>query len=240
MRQVEEQSTTQSVPLRLSAACAIVGSLAVAGFRLNHGDLPAADVPAALHFITEHNFYAGVHVGTIIGVLVWGAGFVTFAATLMHGFGRVLGRLGAASVLVGTAIFCVEHSIDGVAGQALAEAWAAASPAGQADLALAAQTAFQMLRGPSLIAILLLWGMAPVLFSLAVMLEDYPVWLGWAGLTVGATTVIASAALLLREDLFPGVILYGLLASIVAPLWSLALGIAMWRRTLTVSSATTS
>ena len=239
MCQEEQQLTDRRSALRLGGVCAIVGSVAVAGFRLNHGDLPAADAHAALHFITEHPFYAGVHIGSILGVLAWAAGFVALTGTLTHGLGRVLGRLGAASVLMGAAIFGVENSIDGVAGQGLAEAWAVAAPAGQADLDLAAHTAFQMLRGPSLIAILLLWGLGPMLFGRAVMLEGYPAWMGWAGLAVGATTVTASVALLLREDLFPGFLLYGALVSLVVQLWSLALGIAMWRRAGTASTAST-
>jgi hypothetical protein len=230
MRQEEPQLTTHRTALRLGGACAVAGSVAVAGFRLNHGDLPAADAHAALGFISVHPFYAGVHIGTILGILAWAAGFVTLMGTLTHGLGRVLGRLGAASVLVGAAIFGVEHSIDGITGQGLAEAWAVAAPPGQADLDLAAHTAFQMLRGPSLIAIILLWGLAPMLYSRAVMLEGYPAWLGWAGLAIGATTAAASVALLLREDLFPGVLLYGALVSLIAQLWSLALGIAMWRQ----------
>jgi hypothetical protein len=49
-------------------------------------------------------------------------------------------------------------------------------------------------------------------------------------MAIGAVIVPAALALLLREDLFPGVLLYGLLISIAVPLWSLALGLAMWRR----------
>jgi hypothetical protein len=36
--------------------------------------------------------------------------------------------------------------------------------------------------------------------------------------------------LLLQPDVFPGVLVYGLLASIVVPLWSVGLGLVMWRR----------
>ena len=62
------------------------------------------------------------------------------------------------------------------------------------------------------------------------MLEAYPAWLGWTGLAVGAATILAATALFLQPDLFPGVLLYGVLASILVQLWNLALGIAMWRR----------
>jgi hypothetical protein len=230
MRQDTPQATIHRAALKLGAGCAIVGGLAIAAFRLSHGDLPAADAPAALRFITRHPFYAGIHIGTVLGVLVWAGGIIALSATLTHGLASLLGRMGAASVLVGAAVFIVDFSIDGVAGQDLARAWAAATPADRPDLELAAQTAFTILRGTSLTSILILWGVPLMLFGRAMLLEAYPAWLGWTGLATGAVTILAALALLLREGLFPGVLLYGLLISIVVPAWSLALGATMWRR----------
>jgi hypothetical protein len=131
-------------------------------------------------------------------VLVWAGGIVALSGTLTSGQAGILGRVGTASVLVGAAVFIVDFSIDGVAGQDLATAWQAAPPAERPELELAARTAFTILRGTSLTSILILWGIPLLLLG--------------------------------REDLFPGVLLYGLLISILVPLWSLALGLAMWRR----------
>jgi hypothetical protein len=133
-------------------------------------------------------------------------------------------------VLVGAAVFSLEHSVDGVAGQDLAVAWAAAAPEAQADLVLAAQTAFTVIRGLSLLAIIALWGLSLVLFGLAIIRDDYPAWLGRTGVVVGALTVLGASALILQEALFPGVLVYGLLVSIVVQMWSRILGILMWRR----------
>jgi hypothetical protein len=221
--------------LRVGAICNIVGSLAVFAFRAAHGDLPAADPEAALRFISQHPAYAGVHLGTILGVLLWVGGVIALAATLTHPLGKLLGRWGAASVLVGAAIFIVDFTIDGVAGQDLATAWATAPPVVQADLLHAAHTAATMLRGPSLIAIVILWGLPLLLFGGAVLLADYPAWLGWTGVAVGTVTILGATALLLQPDRFPGVVVYGLLASVLVPLWSLVLGLVMWRRAGTAS-----
>jgi hypothetical protein len=62
------------------------------------------------------------------------------------------------------------------------------------------------------------------------MLAGYPAWLGSSGMAVGAATVLAATALLLQPDVFPGVVVYGLLASILVQLWSVGLGLVMWRR----------
>jgi hypothetical protein len=229
MRHTTPPATAHPTALKLGAVCAVLGGLAIAGFRLLHGDLPAADAPAALAFITRHPFYAGIHIGTILGVLVWAGGIVALSATLTGGQAGILGRVGTASVLVGAAVFIVDFSIDGVAGQDLATAWQAA-PTARPELELAARTAFTILRGTSLTSILILWGVPLLLLGRALLLEAYPAWLSWTGMAIGAVIVPAALALLLREDLFPGVLLYGLLISIAVPLWSLALGLAMWRR----------
>jgi hypothetical protein len=229
MRHTTPQATTNPAALKLAAGCLVLGALAVAGFRLSHGDLPAADAPAALAFITRHPFYAGIHIGAVLGVVVWTAGIVAFTGTL-EGLAGVLGRVATASVLVGAGVFIVDFSIDGVAGQDLATAWRTAAPAERPELELAARTVFTILRGTSLTSILTLWGVPLLLLGRAMLLETFPRWLGWAGLTVGVAVILAALALLLRENLFPGVLLYGLLISIVVPLWSLALGLATWRR----------
>ncbi|HEY7067614.1 MAG TPA: hypothetical protein VII06_39520 [Chloroflexota bacterium] len=238
MLQERQQRTADAAALKLGGIGLAIGSVVVLGCRMAHGDTPAADPQATLRFISDRPYYASIHLGTILGVLVWVGGIVALAGTLEHRFARLLGRWGGASVLVGAAIFSLGFAIDGVAGQDLATAWAAAPPAAQPDLVLATHIADTMLRGPSLVAIVILWGVPLLLFGPAVMLEGYPRWLGWTGLAVGALTVLGATALLLQPDLFPGVLVYGVVASILVQLWSFALGIAVWRRAGAASGAT--
>jgi hypothetical protein len=54
-------------------------------------------------------------------------------------------------------------------------------------------------------------------------------------MVVGAVTVLGATALLLEPNLFAGVVVYGLLASVLVPLWSLVLGLMLWRRAGTAS-----
>jgi hypothetical protein len=227
---IGQTRTEAGLVLRIGATGVIVGSLGVFAFRLAHGDAPAADPEAHLRFVAAHPAYAGVHLATILAVLLWTGGIIALAGTLSPPMAQLLGRWGTACVLIGAAIFAVDFTIDGVAGQDLATAWAAAAPAAQADLVRAAHTALTMLRGPSLVAIVLLWGLPLLLFGSAVLLEGYPAWLGWSGLAVGAVTVLAALAQVLQPDVVPGVVVYGLLASIVVQLWSAGLGLVMWRR----------
>jgi len=227
----EEQMTREQFFLRISALCVIVGSAAVFAFRAAHGD-PPGDMPEeALRVIASYPNYAGVHLGAILGVVIWVIGLRGLSGTLTGRVAYALGWLGAASALMGAAIFIVDFSIDGAGGQALADRWAATvSPSERADLVRAADTVLTALRGTSLVAIAILWGLPLVLFGLAVAWEDYyPHWLGWTGMVVGAATFAAAIAQYLQPDIIQGVLIYGLLVSIVQ-LWSIGLGVAMWRR----------
>ncbi|GLW99454.1 hypothetical protein Misp02_35410 [Microtetraspora sp. NBRC 16547] len=226
---------TRQPTLRLGALTTIIGALMIAGFRFAHGDLPAADPAAALHFIAHHAFYAGVHLGTVLGVLLWTAGILNLTRTFTHPIAVVLGRLALVAALVGAAVFITDFTIDGVTGQDLAHAYATAAPADQPHIERAAQTAFSMLRGTSLVSIVILWAIPLMLLAPALRRDGYSSWLAWTGLLAGATSFLAAVALLFQPELFPGVLLYGLLASIVMPLWSIALGLTMWRHARTVS-----
>jgi hypothetical protein len=235
MRHEEPPLPAHRAALWLGGACLILGSLAIFAFRLAHGDAPAANPEAHLRFIAHHPAYAAVHLGAVLGVLLWVGGLIALASMLTQPLARLLGRWGAASVLVGAAIFSIDFTIDGVAGQDLATAWATAPPPGQADLVRTAHTATTLLRGPSLMAIVILWGLPLLLFGPALRLEGYPAWLGWTGVPAGAMTMLAATALLLQPELFPGVVVYGLLASVLVQLWSLVLGVVMWQRAGTAS-----
>lgn len=213
---------------RTGGVLALVGALLVSGFRLAHGDLPAADAPAALSFIHEHPLYAGVHIGAVTGVLISAAGLVLVAATVRTERARVPAGLAVASLLVGAAVYTVEHITDGITGQGLAGEWYAV-PAERATTELSAGILFAILRGPSLAGIVLLWGLPVLLMALAVRADGGPRLLGAAGAAVGALTVVGAVVLLFAPDLFPGVLVYGVLASILVQAWIASTGIWMLR-----------
>ena len=69
-----------------------------------------------------------------------------------------------------------------------------------------------------------------LLVGLSIRLDGYPAWLGILGTVIGAVTLTAAVGLCLWPSLFPGVLLYGVLASVVAQLWLAAVGVVMLRR----------
>ena len=52
-------------------------------------------------------------------------------------------------------------------------------------------------------------------------------WLGWTGEVIGGATLLAATGLFLVPSLFPGFLLYGVLASVVAQLWLVMTGLVM-------------
>jgi hypothetical protein len=76
----------------------------------------------------------------------------------------------------------------------------------------------------------LMIGLPLLLLGVAIVLDLYPTWLGWAGIVIGGATLVAAIGLFLIPSLFPGFLLYGVLASVVAQLWLAAAGVVMLRR----------
>jgi hypothetical protein len=216
--------------LRLGAVCLIVGSVCVLVVRLAHGDLPTDTGEQALSFVAASPLYPLIHLGDGLGVLVWTGGLVALSASLEDQTAWAIGRLGAASVLLGAAVHCTEFSIDGYALPTLAHTWATAVPADRASLEYGARLVLVAIGGPSTSSLAILWGSTLILFGLAVRSEGYGSSLGWTGVIFGALIFALGAIQFVEPNVvFPGVILYGG-GTIVSQLWTFVLGLLMWRR----------
>jgi len=134
-------------------------------------------------------------------------------------------------VLVGAAVHIAEFSIDGYALPTLAETWVAAPPSQRAELEFGARLALVIIGGPSTSALVILWGSTLILYGLAVKLEGYSsMWLGWAGIVFGAVIfAFGTVQFLEPNDIYPGALFYGG-GTVVSQIWTLILGVAMWRR----------
>jgi hypothetical protein len=138
----------QQILLRIGAVCVVVGSVIVLACRRAHGDLPTDTGEAALSYVASYPIYALVHLGDVLGVLVWAGGLVALSGALTHRVASAVGRLGAVSVLVGAAVHIAEFSIDGYALPTLAETWAVASPSERPDLEFGASEPWSRSAGP--------------------------------------------------------------------------------------------
>ena len=219
----------QQILLRIGAVCVVVGSVIVLACRRAHGDLPTDTGEAALSYVASYPIYALVHLGDVLGVLVWAGGLVALSGALTHRVASAVGRLGAVSVLVGAAVHIAEFSVDGYALPTLAETWALASPSERPDLEFGARLVLVAIGGPSTIALIMLWGSTLVLYGLAVKKEGYSSWLGWTGVITGAVIAVLGTIQFLKPNIFPGALFYGG-GTLVSQLWTVVLGAAMWCR----------
>jgi hypothetical protein len=221
--------TREQLASRIAVLCLIAGSTCLLLLRVSHGDLPTDTGEEALRFVAARPLYSLIHFGDWLGVLVWTGGLVAFSASLNDRTAWVLGRLGAASALVGAAVHITEFSIDGYALPTLANAWASAPAAERASLEYAARLALVIIGGPSVSALLILWGTTLTLFGLAARSDGYGNELAWTGVVVGALIFVLGAIQYLKPNVFPGVFLYGG-GTIASQLWTMVLGFATWRR----------
>jgi hypothetical protein len=219
-----------AVSLRIGGVCAVVGAIAFAIVRVLHGDTPAADAQASLAFVAGRAWYAAVHIGAVFATLLTLVGLIALVGSLAHPAAVLLGRFGLATALVGLAIFSVESASEGLALPELARASAGATAEQQAELVRAAHAVLAVTHGPSLVAIALLYGIALIGFGAALVIDDYPSWLGWTGLAGGTLTLLAATGQYLNPELMPGFLIYGVLASILAQAWVIALAVVLLRR----------
>ncbi len=233
----ESQLTREQVLLRIGALCLVVGSVLVSVFRLLHGDLPADQGGAAsLSYVASYPIYRLVHLGDVLGFLVFASGLFVLSDSLTHRVAWAVGRLGAASVLVGAIVHITEFAMDGYALTTLANRWVVASPLERPNLEFAADVALAILGGPAAVSLSVVWGATLALYGLAVKQEGYSLWLGWTGIVLGTVIFVMGIAQYLKPNIFPGVLLYGG-GMLAAHLWAIVLGIAMWRRAGTVAVA---
>ncbi|MDP9366431.1 MAG: DUF4386 family protein [Chloroflexota bacterium] len=216
--------------LRIGAACAILGTVANVVTSAAHGDLPNSSTQAGLGFVAARDSWSLVHLGTIVGVLLWVGALVALAGSVDHEPGRSLARLATASAVVGAAVHVVFFSIDGVALKGAADAWAAAPPSERAGPLQTAEAVLLLQRSQFHSAIAFFLGLPFVLFGLAVVFDrTYPAWIGWIGVVAGAGALVTGTTRFVGLDLVPDELLFGGFG-LPLGLWMIATGALMWRR----------
>src|SRR5947209_6837232 len=101
--------------LRLGAVCAILGAVVSVTAGIGFGNLTnESGTEAILHYVSSRPYWywTSVHLGFIFGALLWVGALTALASSFTHGTSWALGRLGAASVILGATIHIVDSSIN--------------------------------------------------------------------------------------------------------------------------------
>lgn len=227
------QRAPERTLLRIGAVCAILGTIfsvaAGIGFGNLTNELGTEDI---LRYISSRPdwYWPMVHLGFIFGALLW-VGALTALAGSLDGSGWALGRLGAASVVIGATVHVVDSSMNGFGLSTLADTRASAPAAEQASLLLTGDTLLTILGGTWASVLSLFHGVPFILFGLAVVFSrGYPTWLGWLGFAGGLGSLTCGALMFLGVSLAPEPLF--IVFALVVSLFMLVMGVLMWRNTI--------
>jgi hypothetical protein len=226
------QQKREQTLLRIGAVCAILGAVVSVAAGIGFGNLTnESSTEVVLRYVSSYPYWywPSVHLGFILGALLWVGALTAVASSFTNVTGWALGRLGAASVILGATIHIVDSSLNGFGVTALADVWAAAPASEQASLLRAGDTLLWILGGTWASVVSYFHGMPFILFGLAVVLDrSYPGWIGWVGFVGGAGSLASGMIMFLSVGLAPGR-LYITFALVVS-VWMVAMGVLMWRR----------
>lgn len=218
--------------VRTGAICAILGAVVSVAAGMSFGNLTNEQgTEAILRAIATHPswYWPVVHLGFIIGAFLWVAAFIALAVMLTRGVSWTLGRLAAATIVIGAAIHVVDSSISGFGLAALADAWSSAPASEQPDLLRVGDGLLYVLNGtwPSVHSYF--HGVPFILAGAAVAFSAvFPRWLGWIGAVGGAGSLVGGVLMFLGVS-YGSERLFIVFAQIVS-LWMVAIGVLMWRR----------
>jgi hypothetical protein len=226
------QDKREQTLLRIGAACAILGAVISVAAGIGFGNLTTeSGTEVVLRYVSSRPYWYWpfVHLGFILGALLWVGALTALASSLTTGTGWALGRLGAAGVIVGATIHIVDSSINGFGVTTLADAWAAAPASDQASLLSVGDTLLWILGGTWASVVSYFHGVPFILFGLAVVLDrSFPTWLGWVGFVGGAGSLASGMMMFLSVGLVPGRLYIAF--ALVVSVWMVAMGVLMWRR----------
>jgi Domain of unknown function (DUF4386) len=205
---------------------AIIG-LVGNGLHPHTADLDGA---ATVHAIAGNDAWVAIHLAIIVAILLVIGGLVGLAEEMTGTPGEPLARLGLAAALLGGAVVTVSSAIDGFVMKALSVASISATGTDGA-LALPISVAVKDVDfGIWSIGMLAFFGVAFACFGGAVVASRrYSGWFGWIAIVGAAgSAVAASLQIAAGGEVQPAEILF-FASSLLLTLWSLALGILMWR-----------
>lgn len=227
----EDPMSHHRILLRIGAVGAILGAVVSVAAGMGFGNLTnEVGTEQVLRSIAARpsGYWPAVHLAFIIGALLWIGAFIALATSFNQGAGRTLGWLGAVAITVGGVIHIIDSSISGVGLNALADAWASAPAADQAELLRVGDTLRYLLNGTWRSVHSYFHGLPFILAGLAVVTSRrYPVWLGWIGVAGGAASLAGGVLQFL--GLIPGSERLVIVPAQVVSLWMVAMGVLMWR-----------
>ncbi len=223
----------QSPPLvrqRISGALLIDGAVIGTIGNALHPHTADPDSAATVQAIAQNGAWVAIHLAIIVAILLIIGGLVGLAEEFRESSAEPLARLGLAAALIGGAVVTVSAALDGFGRKALAVALAEA-PVPEATTALRiAITANDVHFGIWSIAMLVFFGVTFACFGGAIIASRrFPGWLGWIALVGAGGSAIAALLQIAANGEVQAAETIFLASSIVLTVWTLAVGVRLWR-----------
>lgn len=218
--------------LRIGAGAAMIGAiLAIVVNALFPRIADPSDTEAVLTTVAESTLWTGNSVGLSLSGLLLVGGLAGLYRSITAGAGAAWARMGFAAALAGGTLFFAWAAVTGFAVDRAAQAWVEA-PAAEKAVALHVAGAVGDIWFALFTAwTILLFGVAFLLYGLAISLSDgYPKWLGWVAVVGGVGGFLVSVVQLYQG---PSVLWTNYLLaviSVLATVWIFVMGVLMWRK----------
>ena len=221
-----EPKNNQPRALRVGAALAIGGILAVVVASRFHGGTDPADLQTVLPQYAANPYWKAAHLGQWVGFLLIVASLIILLRRVEEISNSTSALLGIVVAAISAATFTANHAVDGVAIRYVAENWVNAPPeqkAASMNLAQAVRHIEQGLSG--LVAVNL--GIALLLSGSAILsTRVFPRWLGAGAVPVGVV-YLAGGVRLYYLGFSQHMLSFW--SSVLLLIWLLAAAYSLWR-----------
>lgn len=215
---------------RITGGLFIVGAVVGLVGNALHPHTADPDAAAIVRAIGQNGAWVGIHLAIIVAILLIIGGLVGFADQLNGTPAAPLARLGLAAALVGGAVVTVSSAIDGFVMKALALSSAnapAAETASALRIAIAVKDADF---GIWSIGMLVFFGATFICFGLAVSASRrFAGWFGWVAIAGAGGAILAALLQIAASGEVQAAETIFLVSSLVLTLWTLAMGVLIWR-----------
>lgn len=187
---MSQQNTSEGWVIRIGSAAGIVGAVLGMGGNLAHPATFGKTSPEVAAAIAGSDIWITDHLVIVFGLILMIGGLAAVYHAIRDGLAGALARLGLLAAIAGVTVGVILVGLDGIAAKHLADAWAAAGPAGQ-EVALGLVVVQEMLNF-ALAAIfnILFAGFTFILYGLAVVRSGrFPAWLGWVAVAAGIGSI---------------------------------------------------
>jgi hypothetical protein len=215
---------------RISGALLIVGAMMGLVGNALHPHTAGLDGAATVQAIAQNGAWVAIHLTIIVAILLIIGGLIGLTERLIGTSGGPLARLGVAAALLGGAVVTVSTAMDGFVMKALSLS-SAAAPAAETATALRVATAVKAVDfGLWSIGILVFFGVAFACFGVAVIASRrFPAWFGWIAVIGAGGSAVAGLLQIAANGEVQAAETTLLVSTLLLTLWTLALGVWMWR-----------